>query len=219
MMRVFDLDPDDWQGRPLYLKGVSLSFYSASVLFLMISLLFLAPGLTAPLWADHLPDAGKVRMISRYISLHSTRQLSPQLCEEIARHILLESRREGIPPYVAVAIAQEESGFDPRALNRKTEDYGLFQVHFPFWKRYFARQTSGSLIPIRREDLFGIAVNVRVGVMILRHDIDLERGDYARGIGRYSGRKGVEKLVYEQKVVANEVSFVSYAMANAHGGQ
>ncbi|MHB1927586.1 MAG: lytic transglycosylase domain-containing protein [Leptospirillum sp.] len=217
-MRVFDLDPDDRQGRSLFHKGISLSFYSASFLCLMIFPFFLAAGMTAPVWGDPLPDAGKVRMLSRYISLHSTRQLSPELCGEIARHILLESRREGIPPYVAVAIAQEESGFDPRALNRKTEDYGLFQVHFPFWKRYFARQASGSLIPIRREDLFGIAVNVRVGMMILRHDIDLERGDYARGIGRYSGRRGVGKLVYEQKVVANEVSFVSYAMSNAHGG-
>lgn len=218
-MRVFDLDPDDQQGRPLFHKGVSLSFYSASGYFLIVSFFFLAAGFKAPLWADPLPDSGKVKMISRYISLHSNRRLSPQLCGEIARYILLESRRERIPPYVAVAIAQEESGFNPRALNRKTEDYGLFQVHFPFWKRYFARQTSGSLIPIRREDLFGIAVNVRVGMMILRHDIDLERGDYARGIGRYSGRKGVAKLVYEQKVVANEVSFISYVMANAHGGQ
>lgn len=217
-MRVFDLDSDDRRGRPLFHKGVSLSFYSARFLCLMIFPFFLAVGMTPSVWGDPLPDDGKVRMLSRYISLHSTRQLSPELCGEIARHILLESRREKIPPYVAVAIAQEESGFNPRALNRKTEDYGLFQVHFPFWKRYFARQTSGSLIPIRREDLFGIAVNVRVGMMILRHDIDLERGDYARGIGRYSGRKGVGKLVYEQKVVANEVSFVSYAMSNAHGG-
>lgn len=211
-MRVFDLNPVDRKGRPLSSKGVSLSFFSKRFLFLIFFFL-----LGAPVWAGPPPDPQKLGILARYISLHSTRQLTPALCQKIARHILQESRRERVPLSVAVAIAQEESGFNPLALNRKTEDYGLFQVHFPFWKRYFARRISGSLIPLRREDLFGIAVNVRVGILILRHDINLERGDYARGIGRYSGRKGAGKLLYEQKVVANEVSFVAYTIAQANG--
>jgi soluble lytic murein transglycosylase-like protein len=128
----------------------------------------------------------------------------------MAGRLLLESRRENIPPAVALAIVEQESSFNPEALNRQTDDYGLFQVHFPFWKRYFARRSSGTLVPLRPEELFEMNVNIRVGLLILRHDIDLEGGNIARGIGRYSGRKGEKKMNYEQQVVANEVRFLAY---------
>ena len=192
------------KGRALASKGFSLFSFLVTILWASQD----ASPLSFPDTSEATPR--DVSILSRYISLHANPPLPVSICQKMARRLLLESRRENIPPYVAVAIVDQESSFNPQALNRKTDDYGLFQVHFPFWKRYFARKSSGALVPLKPEEFFNLEINIRVGLLILRHDIDLERGDIARGIGRYSGRKGEKRMVYEQQVVAREVRFLAY---------
>ena len=208
-MRFQKIVPVSTKGRALSSKGFSLFYVLGSALF------FLLPsGPSASSLADARKDkTPDVSVVSRYIALHAIRPLPANLCQEMARRLLLESRRENVPPYVALAVAEQESSFNPQALNRQTDDYGLFQVHFPFWKRYFARKSSGTLVPLKPEELFDMDVNIRVGLLILRHDIDLEKGNIARGVGLYSGRKGEKRMIYEQQVVANEVRFLSYWMS------
>jgi hypothetical protein len=208
-MRFQKIVPFSTKGGALSSKGFSLFYVLGSALF------FLLPsGPSASSLADARKDkTPDVSVVSRYIALHAIRPLPANLCQEMARRLLLESRRENVPPYVALAVAEQESSFNPQALNRQTDDYGLFQVHFPFWKRYFARKSSGTLVPLKPEELFDMDVNIRVGLLILRHDIDLEKGNIARGVGLYSGRKGEKRMIYEQQVVANEVRFLSYWMS------
>ena len=208
-MRFQKIVPFSTKGGALSSKGFSLFYVLGSALF------FLLPsGPSASSLADARKDkTPDVSVVSRYIALHAIRPLPANLCQEMARRLLLESRRENVPPYVALAVAEQESSFNPQALNRQTDDYGLFQVHFPFWKRYFARKSSGTLVPLKPEELFDMDVNIRVGLLILRHDIDVEKGNIARGVGLYSGRKGEKRMIYEQQVVANEVRFLSYWMS------
>jgi soluble lytic murein transglycosylase-like protein len=149
-------------------------------------------------------------LLSEYIDKNAPSGVSSFERWEMARRIVIESDREGIPVYLAVAVAQQESGFDPRALNRASRDYGLYQIHFAFWKRYFARKGPEGLTPLRPDDLMSIPVNVRVGLMILGHDYELERGNLARTIGLYSGRKGPERDAYVDRVLKNEVKFLSF---------
>ncbi|OOH73693.1 hypothetical protein BOX24_03470 [Leptospirillum ferriphilum] len=204
-------------GLNVLLKGGALASKGFSLFLFLFCLLLLFPYGRAFSFPDvregKMPD---VSIVSRYIALHAALPLPASLCRKIARRLLFESRREHIPPYVALAIAEQESSFNPQAFNSKTEDYGLFQVHFPFWKRYFARKSSGALVPLKPEELFNLGINIRVGLLILRHDIDLEKGDIARGIGRYSGRKGEKRMVYEQQVVAREVRFLAYWTDQRH---
>lgn len=149
-------------------------------------------------------------LLSEYIEKNAPSGVSSFERWEMARRIVIESDRVGIPLYLAVAVAQQESGFDPRALNRTSRDYGLYQIHFAFWKRYFARNGPGGMTPLSPDDLMSIPVNVRVGLMILGHDYELERGNLARTIGLYSGRKGPERDAYVGRVLRNEVNFLSF---------
>jgi len=51
----------------------------------------------------------------------------------------------------------------------------------PFWI---------DLIGSPEHNLFHLRVNLRYGCTILRHYLDLERGDYFRAFGRYNGSLG-----------------------------
>jgi soluble lytic murein transglycosylase-like protein len=157
-------------------------------------------------------------LLSKYIEKNALPGVSPYERWEMARRIVIESDRAGIPLYLAVAIAQQESGFNPRALNRDSRDYGLYQIHFAFWKSYFARREPGGLKPLSKEDLLSIPVNVRVGLLILGHDYDLERGNLVRTIGLYCGRKGEERDIYVGHVLKNGFAFLSFMSRHRPGG-
>ncbi|MHB1285776.1 MAG: transglycosylase SLT domain-containing protein [Leptospirales bacterium] len=152
----------------------------------------------------------QINFLADYIALHSRTPMSSSIRSRISWSLLGESRRQNVPIYLAVAVVQQESGFDPDALNASSQDYGLFQVHFPFWRRYFARKKDGKLHPLHPEELFQIPVNVHVGMMILKHDLDLEKNDLAKGIGLYSGRKGEARSVYLDRIYKNEIAFLVF---------
>jgi soluble lytic murein transglycosylase-like protein len=59
----------------------------------------------------------------------------------------------------------------------------------PFWV-----QTIGT----NDHNLFHLRVNLRYGCTILRHYLDIEKGDYFRALGRYNGSLG--KAKYPQLV-------------------
>ena len=62
----------------------------------------------------------------------------------IGRALIRASRQSGLPLYLLVAVAQEESSFNPGAVNRGSQDYGLFQIHYPFWQKFFRRRSGQS---------------------------------------------------------------------------
>jgi soluble lytic murein transglycosylase-like protein len=57
---------------------------------------------------------------------------------------------------------------------------GYMQV-MPFWIK---------LIGNTRHNLFHLRTNLRFGCVILRHYLDIERGDLFRALGRYNGSLG-----------------------------
>jgi soluble lytic murein transglycosylase-like protein len=57
---------------------------------------------------------------------------------------------------------------------------GYMQV-MPFWVK-----TVGN----RGDNLFHLRTNLRYGCVILRHYLDMEKGDYFRALGRYNGSLG-----------------------------
>jgi soluble lytic murein transglycosylase-like protein len=42
----------------------------------------------------------------------------------------------------------------------------------------------------RGDNLFHLRTNLRYGCVILRHYLDMEKGDYFRALGRYNGSLG-----------------------------
>jgi soluble lytic murein transglycosylase-like protein len=51
----------------------------------------------------------------------------------------------------------------------------------PFWTAVFKRP---------KDNLFSLRVSLRYGCVILRHYLDIEKGDLYRALGRYNGSLG-----------------------------
>jgi soluble lytic murein transglycosylase-like protein len=76
-------------------------------------------------------------------------------------------------------VIQVESGFHKYAVSRAGAR-GYMQV-MPFWI---------TLIGESGQNLFKLRTNLRYGCTILRHYLDIERGDTFRALGRYNGSLG-----------------------------
>ena len=78
-----------------------------------------------------------------------------------------------------LGLIQVESGFRKYAVS-PVGARGYTQV-MPFWVKSIGSPD---------QDLFQLRTNLRYGALILRHYIDIERGDLYRALGRYNGSLG-----------------------------
>jgi len=102
-----------------------------------------------------------------------------------------ESRRAGLETSLVLGLIQVESGFRKYAIS-SAGARGYMQV-MPFWMRVI-----GDGQPSR---LFHMQTNLRFGCVILRHYLDVERGDLFLTLGRYNGSRG--RPEYPNAVFAN----------------
>ncbi len=100
-----------------------------------------------------------------------------------------EATRAGLDPQMVLGLIQVESGFKKYAVS-SAGARGYMQV-MPFWTK---------LIGKPEQNLFHIRTNLRYGCTILRHYLDIEKGDLFRALGRYNGSLG--KPEYPTMVVA-----------------
>lgn len=99
---------------------------------------------------------------------------------EFLQALWYESRRAGLEPDLVLGLIQVESGFRKYAIS-SAGARGYMQV-MPFWTRSIG---DGEVAR-----LFHMQSNLRFGCVILRHYLDLERGDLALALGRYNGSRG-----------------------------
>ncbi len=99
-----------------------------------------------------------------------------------------EATRAGLDPQLVLGLIQVESGFKKYAVS-SVGARGFMQV-MPFWVRSIGSSD---------QNLFHLRVNLRYGCTILRHYLDIERGDLYRALGRYNGSLG--KPEYPNMVV------------------
>jgi soluble lytic murein transglycosylase-like protein len=98
---------------------------------------------------------------------------------ELIKAVHYEARRAGLDPQLVFGLIQVESGFRKYAVSTAGAR-GYMQV-MPFWVR---------LIGKPEHNLFHMRTNLRYGCTILRHYLDLEKGDLYRALGRYNGSLG-----------------------------
>jgi soluble lytic murein transglycosylase-like protein len=113
-----------------------------------------------------------------------SRRLEKHIPDDITRRDFLvtvqyEATRAGLDPQQVLGVIQVESGFRKYAVS-KAGARGYMQV-MPFWV---------NLIGDTGQNLFNLRTNLRYGCTILRHYLDLERGDAFRALGRYNGSLG-----------------------------
>jgi soluble lytic murein transglycosylase-like protein len=99
--------------------------------------------------------------------------------EDFLRSVHYESTRAGLDPQMVLGLIHVESGFKKYAVS-SVGARGYMQV-MPFWVKS---------IGTPEQNLFNMRLNLRYGCTILRHYIDIERGDLYRALGRYNGSLG-----------------------------
>jgi soluble lytic murein transglycosylase-like protein len=113
-----------------------------------------------------------------------SRRLERRIPDRDARHDLLktvhyEAKRAGLDPQMVLGLIQVESGFKKYSVS-SAGARGYMQI-MPFWVR---------LIGAKDSNLFHMRTNLRFGCTILRHYLDIEKGDLYRALGRYNGSLG-----------------------------
>lgn len=106
---------------------------------------------------------------------------------ELLRTVHYEARRAGLDPQWVLGLIEVESAFRKYAVS-SAGARGYMQV-MPFWVRQIGRPD---------DNLFSLRTNLRFGCTILRHYLDIEKGDLYRALGRYNGSLG--KPEYPQAV-------------------
>jgi soluble lytic murein transglycosylase-like protein len=108
------------------------------------------------------------------------RKAEPSVRLEFLQTLWYESKRAGLEPSLVLGLVQVESGFRKYAISLAGAR-GYMQV-MPFWARLI-----GDGNPSR---LFHLQTNLRFGCVIMRHYLDIERGDLFLALGRYNGSRG-----------------------------
>ena len=98
---------------------------------------------------------------------------------ELLKTVHYEAKRAGLDPQLVLGIIHVESGFKKYAVS-KAGARGLMQV-MPFWI---------DLIGTKDHNLFHLRMNIRYGCVIMRHYLEIEKGDVYRALGRYNGSLG-----------------------------
>ena len=98
---------------------------------------------------------------------------------DLLRSVHYEATRAGLDPQLVLGLMQVESGFRKYAVS-SAGARGYMQV-MPFWLRLLGRP---------EDSLFDLRTNLRYGCTILRHYLDIEKGDLYRALGRYNGSLG-----------------------------
>ena len=98
---------------------------------------------------------------------------------DFLRTVYYEATRAGLEPELVLGLIQVESGFKKYALS-SVSARGYMQI-MPFWVK---------VIGTSDQNLFHLRTNLRYGCTILRHYLDIEKGDLYRALGRYNGSLG-----------------------------
>jgi len=108
---------------------------------------------------------------------------------QFLRTVHYEAMRAGLDPQLVLSVIEVESDFRKYAVSRSGAR-GYMQV-MPFWRKQIGRSS---------DNLFHMRTNLRYGCVILRHYLDIEKGDPERALGRYNGN--LESRRYARRVVS-----------------
>ncbi|MGH6611704.1 MAG: transglycosylase SLT domain-containing protein, partial [Burkholderiaceae bacterium] len=109
---------------------------------------------------------------------------------EFLKTLDYEATRAGLDRQMVLGLIQVESNFRKYAIS-VAGARGLMLV-MPFWTRVIGDGES--------RHLFSMRTNLRYGTVIMRHYLNIERGDLFMALGRYNGSRG--RAAYPDSVLA-----------------
>lgn len=96
--------------------------------------------------------------------------------QDVQSMIVNIAQQEGVDPSLALAVAQQESGFNPSAVGDGGKSFGLFQIHQPSHPDY-----KGGTDP---------EANARYGIRYLRNLLDANNGNVHDALWSYNAGSG-----------------------------
>jgi soluble lytic murein transglycosylase-like protein len=133
-----------------------------------------------PVFADQAARAVYLQWLSDMAERLKRYKADALTRTEFLETLWYESKRAGLDPTMVLGIVQVESAFRKYAIS-SVGARGYMQV-MPFWARLI-----GDGDPAR---LFHLQTNLRFGCVIMRHYLDIERGNLFLSLGRYNGSRG-----------------------------
>lgn len=110
-----------------------------------------------------------------------------QSIEYIKKLIVEEARRQGVPEYLALAVAAHESGFNNVAVSPKntdgSRDHGVFQLNDRYHKL---------------NDVYNPIENIRYGIGMLKAGLKKNNGDVAKTLSDYNAGANAKGKAREQ---------------------
>lgn len=126
------------------------------------------------------PDQGeKIAWLAEMSRRLEKRIPDKQARLDFLKTVYYEAQRAGLDPQLVLGLIHVESRFKKYAVSRAGAR-GYMQV-MPFWLK---------LIGKKDQNLFHLRTNLRFGCTILRHYVDIEKGNLYRALGRYNGSLG-----------------------------
>ena len=133
---------------------------------------------SAPFLVFKVPEDGRT-WLNEMSSRLARRMPDRRARTEMLKTVHHEAMRAGLDPQLVLGLMEVESAFRKYAVS-SAGARGYMQV-MPFWIGLVGRPD---------HNLFHMRLNVRYGCVILRHYLDIEKGDYFRALGRYNGSLG-----------------------------
>ncbi|MET7012875.1 lytic transglycosylase domain-containing protein [Uliginosibacterium flavum] len=121
----------------------------------------------------------KLRWLNEMVPRLARKMPDPQERIDLLKTVYYEAQRAGLDPQMVLGLIQVESGFRKYAVS-SAGARGLMQI-MPFWVKQIGAPD---------QNLFHLRTNLRFGCTILRHYLDIEKGDLYRALGRYNGSLG-----------------------------
>lgn len=113
------------------------------------------------------------------------------------------AQRQNLPVELLIAVAEKESGFNPKAVNRAnanaSTDYGMMQIN-SWWIPKLEK------MGIPAETLMDACTNIHVGAWIMAQEVS-RHGWSWRGIGAYNANSDHKRLNYAKDVLRRWQSF------------
>ncbi|MBT0964074.1 lytic transglycosylase domain-containing protein [Denitromonas iodatirespirans] len=129
-----------------------------------------------PVFASH---ALQDHWLSEMSQLLAKRIPDTRYRRDLLLSVHYEATRAGLDPQLVLGLIQVESNFRKYAVS-SAGARGYMQI-MPFWAK---------LLGEGEDNLFHLRTNLRYGCTILRHYLDIEKGDLFRALGRYNGSLG-----------------------------
>jgi Transglycosylase SLT domain len=156
--------------------------------------------LAAPYLVFPTHEAGEAWFASMSVRL-SHFMPDPVMRRDFLVTLQYEASRAGLDPQLVLGLVQVESGFRKYAVS-PVGARGFMQV-MPFWPRHIGTSD---------QNLFHLRTNLRYGCTILRHYLDIEKGDLVRALQRYNGSLG--HLEYPRLVMGRWKRYWMYSETN-----